>query len=75
MNNNILPPYEDIKHLIQTRYLEGGDVWVACYVPKMISVIGKTEHDAIEGIREAYESHLRIQNFRVVLPKVLNGTY
>lgn len=37
--------------------MEGGDVWVACYPPLSISVIGITEDIAINGVIEAYNSH------------------
>jgi hypothetical protein len=34
-----------------------GEVWVACHVGKGVSCIGKTEDDAIRGVRDALETH------------------
>lgn len=34
-----------------------GEVWVACHVGKGVSCIGKTESDALRGVRDALETH------------------
>jgi hypothetical protein len=37
---------------IQTKYLEGGDIWVAYSKSLDVSVIGKTEKECIDDINQ-----------------------
>ncbi len=60
MNEEPLPEFSEIKHLVQTLLM--GDVWVACYKPLGISMIGGTEEDVLNGVEVAYNTHRPIKN-------------
>lgn len=58
---NGLPDFDEIIDDIQ--YLEmrpnsEESHWISCYQPLGISIIGKTKEDTLNGIREAYNTHL-----------------
>lgn len=49
----------EINSEIKTKYLKEGDIWVGYQKDAGVSVLGKTEEDAIKGVKEAIKTHER----------------